>query len=141
MDLWAKIKCIFGYCDELDEIEMKQRMAVDAAYGVKPVVQTVKTSKITEKAAKKIADITSEIKVEKARKVATKKPVKAKVKEAVKTKVAKKTKPVAKKIEKATKVKRHWYNNAKTQKLVIEGEETSLPKTWKKGKLPKVKKD
>ena len=32
------------------------------------------------------------------------------------------------------KPKRHWYNNGKTQKLIIEGEETSLPKSWKKGR-------
>jgi hypothetical protein len=44
-------------------------------------------------------------------------------------------------IKKVKKVKRHWYNNGKTQKLIPEGEETKLPKAWKKGKVKSKTKD
>ena len=137
MSIWAKVKCIFGFCAEKEEIEIREKLAIDATYKVQPLVvkvkdlpsstiETVEKIKVQDEFGKAPSDSseTLEIKVSKVKKIA---------------KAVKKTraKQKATKAEKPAKVKRHWYTNGKTQKLVPEGEETSLPKTWKKGKLPK----
>jgi len=41
-EIIAQIKCLFGFCDELDEIKIKEKLAVDATYKVEPMVKTIK---------------------------------------------------------------------------------------------------
>jgi len=145
-EIWAKIKCFFGYCDEIDEIEMRQKLAVDRTYKVEPKVMVVKTKEVKtptvviSKKDKKIQEAKLEVKVEevvKAKKDSEKHQHSATLKNAKKVQEVVKS---VKETKETKKVKRHWYNNTKTQKLIPEGEETKLPKTWKKGRLPKVSK-
>jgi len=132
MKIWTKIKCFLGFCKDLEKLKEKQIEAINKAYKVEPKVQTLNIKEefgnnIDESLKVKVTDTANITKtgVTKAKVQKTKKPV-------TKTK---------QKSEKPVKVKRHWYNNSKTQKLIVEGDEVNLPRTWKKGKLKTPKKD
>ena len=131
-EIWTKIKCFFGFCKDLEKLKKEQIEAINKAYKVEPKVQTLNIKEefgnnIDESLKVKVTDTANITKtgVTKAKVQKTKKPV-------TKTK---------QKSEKPVKVKRHWYNNSKTQKLIVEGDEVNLPRTWKKGKLKTPKKD
>jgi hypothetical protein len=127
MKIWATVKCFFGFCAEKQEIEMREKLAIDATYKVEPVVKTLDASDV------KTPDIKEIIKIKDEFGKALNDSLEIKVTD---TKDISETGNVRAKI----KVKRHWYNNGKTQKLVPEGEEKALPKTWKKGCLKKSEK-
>jgi len=125
--MWAKIKCLFGFCAELDEIELRERIQVNSVYKKEPLVVEVKPTVNKDKEVKIVIDKDSSLFEDKAEKIIINKETPRKKKQAKKE--VKETKEV--------KVKRSWYNNGKTQKLVPADEVNNLAKTWKKGKLPK----
>jgi len=49
-EIWAKIKCLFGKCAELEEIKIKEKLAVDSTYKVEPT--TIKVTKPSTKKTK-----------------------------------------------------------------------------------------
>jgi hypothetical protein len=126
MTLLEKIKCFFGFCEkskkELEKVVME-------TYKTEPKVII---AEVKEKTVNKVI-IPKKIKK---RFDEENKKVKETLKESdIKATIADKDKIVETDVVK--KVKRHLYNNRKTQKLIPEGEETKLPKTWEKGKLKK----
>jgi hypothetical protein len=129
MTLLEKIKCFFGFCEkskkELEKVVME-------TYKTEPKVII---AEVKEKTVNKVI-IPKKIKK---RFDEENKKVKETLKESdIKATIADKDKIVETDVvKKAKKVKRHWYNNRKTQKLIPEGEETKLPISWDKGKLKK----
>jgi len=118
-EIWAKIMFFLEGCNFLEEIKTKnendyrrKQEAIDKLYKKDSKVYTMEVS---DDFVKDTSIINSIVKA------------KENIKKA--------------KVKKVVKPKRHWYNDTHSQKLVIEGEEAKLPKTWKKGRLPKVKKD
>jgi len=117
--IWMKIKCVFGFCAELTEKEMREKLEVDKTYKVEPLV--IKEEFVAPA-------------------VPSETPMVIKVDATIKN--TKKAEKIVEKIKEdltVKKTKRHWYNNGKSQKLIFEGSEDSLPKTWKKGKIKKAK--
>jgi len=131
MKIWTKIKCFFGFCKDSENLKEEQIEAVNKVYKVEPRVQTLN---IKEEFGNNVGE-TLRVNITKTTKDSEKHQHSATLKN------AKETQEVIKSVKGIKKVKRHWYNNSKTQKLVPEGEETKLPKTWKKGKLKTPKKD
>ena len=121
--MWAKIKCLFGFCAELEEIELRERIQINSVYKKEPLIVEVKPA----------ADKNTSLSEDKAEKTIINKETPRKKKQSEKVKQVKKEVKETKK----TKVKRSWYNNGKTQKLVPVDEVNDLAKIWKKGKLPK----
>ena len=108
--IWAKIKCLFGFCAELEKIELREKIQVNSVYKKEPLIVDVKPA--VNKDVSLSENKTEEI-------------------------IINKETPRKKKQVKKAKVKRSWYNNGKTQKLIPVDEVNDLAKTWKKGKLPK----
>ena len=121
--MWNKIKSFFGFRQTKEEtLTSKEKKVIMDTYKVEPKVIEVDM----EKAVLPVG-ITAEPKG-----ISTTPKGIKKVTKGVKSVPKNKAKTV---LATKVKVKRHWYNNGKTQKLVPEGE--ILPKTWKKGKLKK----
>jgi hypothetical protein len=135
MGIWEKIKCFFGSCTE--EIAKEQMTEAMNTYKAEPKV--IKAP--VKQAEKTPVEVILTKEVKKRLKAETKKVQEFEDKECFVVDVVDTSKITEtgniKKDTKPTKAKRHWYNNSKTQKLVVEGEETKLPKTWKKGQLKK----
>ena len=114
MGIWEKIKCFFGgNC--VGNASKEQMAEAMNTYRAEPKVIVVDVKQTPVEVI-----LTKEVK--KRHKAEVKKVTEAHIKEKSKS---------------TPKVKRSWYNNNKTQKLVAEIEVAKLPKTWKKGKLKK----
>jgi len=97
--MYAKVKCFFGFCEEIEKIELEERK-INEMFEPKPKIRKVEV------------DTPDTMAIDVSEDSNPKKP--------------------------KHKVKRHWYNNGKEQKLIPVDEK--IKKGWIRGKLPKVSK-